>query len=222
MTTNNNFNSLLSELEELNKSKDYLNIGNTLGRRFDSNINDIITKWTSNATLLNEEKKFLDLYSILQLSFVEYCLFDYNITINDENIIELIRKCLFRSKEIIILKQAVIFIRDEQKSNDSETEEDEILIYLMRMIDARTLAYRLCFKDLNPPPINLNDELILCLTHRHAKNYLHNIKSIDETNQISSINKILHYRHQFFIGCCTFAVALFETNKEILNNNDEC
>jgi hypothetical protein len=220
MTTNNDFNSLLTQLEQLEKSKDYLSIGNTLDRRFDSKINDIIGKWTSNETLVNEERKFLDLYSNLQLTFVEYCLFDYTITINDENIIELFRKCLFRAKQIDGLKQAVIFIRDEQQTNDTESEDDEILLYLMRMIDARTLAYRLCYKDLNPPPTNLNDELILCLNDRHAKNYLYNIKSLDETDDTTLINRKLNYRHQFFAGCCTFAVALFEENKGILKDKD--
>ncbi|CAF1266080.1 unnamed protein product [Rotaria sordida] len=213
MTNHNDLNSLLLQLQELEKSKDYLSIGNTLDRRFDLIINNIIRKWISNDRLTNDERKFIDLYSNLQLSFVEYCVFDLQSTINNENIIELFRTCLFRTKQIDDLKQAVIFIRDEQLSNDNTNEEDEMLIYLMRMLDARSFTYRLCFKDLNPPPRNLNNELNLCLNHRHAKNYLYDMK----------FNKNMHvsYRHTFFIGCCTFAVALFDENRGILKNDDK-
>ncbi|CAF3698297.1 unnamed protein product [Rotaria sordida] len=215
MTSNNDFNSLLSQLQELEKSKNYLTIGNTLDRRFDSKMNDIIRKWISNDRLSNEENQFIDLYSNLQLYFVEYCFFDSQSTINNEDIIELFRTCLFRAKQIDDLKQAVIFIRDEQPSNDN-INEDEMLIYLMRMLDARSLAYRLCFKELTLPPRNLNNELNLCLTHLHAKNYLYNMKSNNNTNK----NMYISYRHQFFIGCCTFAVALFDENKHSLKNDD--
>ncbi|CAF4645813.1 unnamed protein product [Rotaria sp. Silwood1] len=216
MAYNNDFNSLLSQLQELEKSKDYLTIGRTLDRRFDSKINDIIKKWISNDRLSDEEKKFIDLYSNLQLYFVEYCVFDSQLIINNEDIIELFRTCLFRTKQIEDLKQAVIFVRDEQPSNDNTTEEDEMLIYLMRMLDARSLAYRLCFRDLNPPPKNLNNELNLCLTHFHAKNYLYNMNSNNNTNK----NMHVSYRHRFFIGCCTFAVASFDENRGYLKNDD--
>ncbi|CAF4823751.1 unnamed protein product, partial [Rotaria sp. Silwood2] len=216
MAGNNDFDSLLLQLQELDKSKDYLTIGNTLDRRFDSKINDIIRKWISNNRLSNEEKTFIDLYSSLQLYFVEYCFFDSQSITNNEDIIELFRTCLFRAKQIDDLKQAVIFIRDEQPSKETASEEDEMIIYLMRMLDARSLAYRLCFKDLKPPPRNLNNELNLCLIHLHAKNYLYNMKSNTNTNK----NMHVSYRHRFFIGCCTFAVALFDENKRCLKNDD--
>ncbi|CAF4031103.1 unnamed protein product, partial [Rotaria sp. Silwood1] len=186
--TNNNLNSLLSQLEEVEKSKDYLSIGNRLDRRFDSKINDIIRKWISKDKLLNEEKKFLDLYSKVQLCFVEYCVFDSQLIINNKDIIELFRTCLFRTKQIEDLKQAVIFVRDEQPSNDNTTEEDEMLIYLM---------HKLPF-------------------HLHAKNYLYNMNSNNNTNK----NMHVSYRHRFFIGCCTFAVASFDENRGYLKNDD--
>ncbi len=53
MTDNNDFDSLLSQLQQLKNSKDYLSISNTLDRRFHSTINDIIKKWISNDVLSN-------------------------------------------------------------------------------------------------------------------------------------------------------------------------
>jgi len=124
---------------------------------------------------------------------------------------------LFQRRQTEELANAVEFIREQQpNSNNSANENNLILVYIMRMIDARSLAYRLYFKNLDPPPKKLNDELIECLLHRHAKNYLYNVKSINTTNQNISID----YRHQFFIGCCTFAVALYEDNKERLKDNE--
>ncbi|CAF2094339.1 unnamed protein product [Rotaria magnacalcarata] len=216
MTHTNDIKSLLSQLEELDRSKDYLTIGNTLDR-FDSKITDIIQKWISNSRLSNEEINVINLYSKLQLCFVEYFFFESQSTVDNETIIELFRKCLFRTKQINDLKRAVIFIRDEQPSNDNKTEQDEMLIYLIRMLDARSLAYRLCFKDLNPPPRDLNNELNLCLTHDHAKNYFYDMKSNNDTGKNFNIS----YRHQFFVGCCTFAIALFEENKRIFQNDDK-
>lgn len=216
MAHTNDINSLLFQLEELNKSKDYSAIGNTLDR-FDSKITDIIKKWISNSKLSNEEINVIDLYSKLQLCFVEYYFFESQSTVDNESIIELFRKCLFRMKQINDLKQAVIFIRDEQPSNDNKTEQDQMLIYIIRMLDARSLAYRLCFKDLNPPPRDLNNELNLCLTHDYAKNYFYQMKLNHDTNKTFNIS----YRHEFFVGCCTFAIALFEENKRIFENDDK-
>ena len=217
MASNENFNSLLQQLQELEKSKDYLNFGNKIDRRFDLKINDIIKKWISNDTLSNEEKKFIDLYSNLQLCFVEYCIFNSDTTENVQIMISKFHLLLFKKAQTDTLKAAVEFIQTQSSNNDNSANEDDlILINIMRMIDARSLAYRLCIKNLSPPPDNLNDELKDCLTHHEAKNYLYDIKSTSSTNQNLSINS----RHKFFIGCCTFAVALFDKKKGLLKNDD--
>ena len=217
MASNNDFNSLLQQLQELEKSKDSLEFGNKIDRRFDSKINDIIKKWISNDTLSNEEKQFIDLYSNLQLRFVEYCIFNSDTAENVQIMISKFHLLLFKKAQTDTLKAAVEFIHTQSSNNDNSANEDDlILVNIMRMIDARSLAYRLCFKNLSPPPDNLNDELKECLTDREAKNYLYDIKSTNATNQNLSINS----RHKFFIGCCTFAVALFDKNKGYLKNND--
>jgi hypothetical protein len=218
MTDNNDFDSLLSKLQQLKNSKDYLSISNTLDHHFHPIINNIIQKWISNGILSNEEKEFFDLYSNLQLSFVEYCFFNSDTTANIQTMITKFPGNLFKKTQTDVLADAVAFIRKGyfNNSNDS-TKEDLILVYIMRMLDARSLAYRLCFKDLISPPRNLNSELHECLTHRQAKNYLYGVKSMDKTNT----NMFIDSRHKFFIGCCTYAIALFDENKGFLKNDDQ-
>jgi len=213
MTTNNDFNSRLSQLQIFEKSQDYSNIITTLNQYFDSDANNIIKKWTSNKdTLSNDEKKYIDLYSNIQLSFVKYCFFNSNTIADVEILIDKFRVRLFQKTQIDTLADAVTFIREQQSNSN---ENDLILIYIMRMIDARSLAYRLYFKNLSPPPANLNDELKDCLLHHHAKDYLYDVKSTNEINENMSIT----YRHKFFIGCCTFAIALYENNKDMLTDD---
>lgn len=211
MASNNDFNSQLSELEKLEKSNDFSNIINTLNNNFDSKTNDIIKKWISNEILSTEEKKYLNLYSNIQLSFVKYCILNSNVQANVETLIEKFPSRLFQTKQTNTLADAVKFIRDQLDNNN----DDLILVYIIRMIDARSLAYRFCFKNLSSPPKTLNDELKICLLDDYAKKILHDIKSIDRTHQIISINN----HHKFFIGCCTFAFALYEDNKDKLNDD---
>ena len=208
--------SRLAQLKELEKSKDYSDIINNFNPDFDSDANRIIEKWASNETISNDEKKFIDSYSNIQFSYVKYCSFDWN-TVAD--ILALISKFpgrLFQRKQIEILADAVRFIREQ---GSTSIEDEYMLNCIMRMIDTRSLAYRLCFKDIydRRPPTELNDELKECLMHRQTKNYLHDAKSNNDTNRNTSID----LRHQFFLGCCTFAVALYEKNKEELINNDK-
>jgi hypothetical protein len=217
MTSNTNFNSRLSQLEKFDNSKDYLMIVNTLTPDFDSGTNDIIEKWISNNTLSNDEKKYIDLYSNIQLSFVKHCFFNSNTIADVQTIIDKFRMRLFQVTQTATLAGAVEFIREQQpSSNNGANENDLILVYIMRMIDARSLAYRLYFQNLKPPPKKLDDELKPCLFDRHGKKYLYDVKSTDEINK----NTLITYRHKFFIGCCTFAVALYEENKDMLTDNE--
>ena len=219
MADDNDLNSLLSQLQQLKNSKDYLNISNTLDRRFHSQISDLIKKWMSYDILSSEEKEFFDLYSNLQLSFVEYCFFNSDTTENVQTMISKFPANLFNIKQTKPLAEAVAFIRDEymNNNNDDDQKNDLILVYIMRMLDARSFAYRLCFKDLRLRPTNLNDELRECLTHRHAKRYLYDIKSVNKTDKNIFINDC----HKFFIGCCSYAIALFDENKGMLKDDDQ-
>jgi hypothetical protein len=214
MASSNDFNSLLSQLQELEKSKDYLNFGKTKNIDFDPKISG---KWISNDTLSTEEKTFIDLYSNLQLSFVEYCLFNSDTKEDVQPMIEKFPGLLFKKSQTDVLAEAVEFIRTQSSNNNNSVKEDDlILVYLMRMIDARSLAYRLCFIELSPPPDRLNKELKACLADRQGKDYLYDIKSNNETDK----NLPITDRHKFFIGCCTFAVALYEGNRDYLKDND--
>jgi hypothetical protein len=214
MASSNSFISLLAQLKELEKSKDYSNIIDTFNSKFDSDANKIIEKWTSNETLSNDEKKYIDSYSNIQLSYVKYCSFDSNTIADIQTLIGKLPVLLFQRKQLEILADAVRFIREQQSTS---TEDDYMLICIIRMIDTRSLAYRLCFKSIRMPTTALNDELEECLLFREAKNYLHGVKSNNDTNR----DTVIDIRHQFFIGCCTFSVALYEDNKEKLTDNDK-
>ncbi|CAF1001962.1 unnamed protein product [Adineta steineri] len=217
MTDNNYFQSLLSELEKLDKSKDYLTISKTLTRPAHLQINNIITKWiSSNDTLTNEEKKFFNLYSSLQLSFVEYCVFNSDTKTDVQTIIDDLPVNLFQKAQTDTLAKAVEYIHSEDFNNTDQN--DTILISIMRMIDARSYAYRLCSKELTKmPPRLLNDEICECLTHSYAKNYLYDVKSINDTHKNISINN----HHKFFLGCCTYAVASYDENKDYLKKPED-
>ena len=216
MATNNQFAARLSQLQHFQKSQDHSHIINTLTTAFDSDANEIIKKWTSNETLSADEKKYIDSYSIVQLSFVKYCLFYANTTTNVQVLTERIQERLFQKKQIDTLAAAVDFIREQQSVNSNTAEIDDLLlVYIMRMIDARSLAYRL-FKNIALPPTKLNNALNECLLHQHAKKYLRDVQSASATDT----NTIIDNRLQFFIGCCTFAVALYHENKDKLTNNE--
>jgi hypothetical protein len=214
MASSNSLTSRLAQLQEFEKSQNYSNIINSLNSSFDLDANNIIEKWTSNDTLSNDEKNYIDSYSNVQLSYVKYCCFYLNTTVDIQTLIEKLPGRLFQRTQVDKLADAVKFIREQRSTG---TEDDFMLIYMMRMIDARSLAYRLCFNNISIRPTALNDELYECLLHRQAKNYLYDIKSSNETNRKTFID----IRHQFFIGCCTFAVALYVENKEKLEPNEK-
>ena len=215
MATSNNFNSRLSQLQTLEKSQDYLNIINILNKDFDSDANNIIEKWTSNESLSNDDTKYIDLYSNIQLSYVKYCVFNWLTKDDVQTMIEKLPGRLFQKNQNKTLEKAVEYIREHPSSNTQDAAKDDLmLVSLMRMIDARSLAYRLCFEDIGILPKNLNEELYKCLIYDQAKKYLSNVKSTND-------NVSIDLRHHFFMGCCTFAVALYRDNKEKLQNDED-
>ena len=220
MASNQNFHSLLSALKELTQTDDHRKIAQALNVSFDTTIKDIFTKWINNESITDEERGWLDLYSQLQLFFVERCLLNSNEANEDAETIICFPRYLFRSKQTDILKEVVTFVREEQKVTSASTESDSMFVYLMRMLDARALAYPLCFKSLKPPPTSLNEELSLCITHPDAMQYLQAIEPLSENDTSGPRTELLHYRHQFFIGCCTLSVALFESNHQIFIKSD--
>ena len=215
MAADQTCNTLLTCLEELAKTDDHCAIGQALDVRFDSTIKGIFDKWMSNEMITVSERRLLNLYSQLQLVFVERCFLTSNRTAEDEETIRSFPQYLFRIKPIKILAEVVIFIRDTQQVTDRSTEQDWMFIYLMRMLDARALAYRLCFKSLQIVPTGLNEELLACVTPDNAEQYLHAAKTLGDNGLSGSSVDVLDYRHQFFIGCCTFSVALFDSNHDI-------
>ena len=220
MASNQSFHTLLSVLEELTQTDDHRKIAQALNVSFDATIKDIFTKWINNESITDEERRWLDLYSRLQLFFVERCFLNSSATNEDAETINCFPRYLFRSKQTDILKEVVIFVREEQKVPDASTEGDSMFVYLMRMLDARALAYPLCFKSLKPPPTSLNEELLLCLAHLDAMQYVQAIELLSENDTSGPRTELLHYRHQFFIGCCTLSVALFESNHQIVIKSD--
>ncbi|UJR25085.1 hypothetical protein I4U23_006446 [Adineta vaga] len=216
MTESNDLHSLLSQLEELENSTDYLTIINTFGNHFHRQINELITKWIANEDLSTDETRFFDLYSKLQLSPVEYCLFRSDTTANIPTIIEQFPRNLFQRTSTDKLTEAVEYIREEHFN--SRSEDDIILVYIMRMIDARSYAYRLQMNysnDMHPRTFYV--ELYDGLVHRHGKKYLHDVKLFNETNE----KIVLTNRHKFFLGCSTYAVALFPENRYLLKDSNE-
>ena len=221
MALNEELTILIDDLIELTHEKNFLVIAEKIDQHYDASIKRILTNWMTDIAVNDTEKKFLDLYSSLQLSFVEHFYLNFNQSDDNADLIRILRKSLFRNKQIEILKDIVIFIREEQKQNRFNVENDVMFVYLMRMFDSRTLAYRLCAAGLSPPPNDLIEELLLCFNHRDIKLYLYEIKEYDANSNRKSIDEFISYRHQFFIGCCTFAVATFQSNRDLLSNEDQ-
>jgi hypothetical protein len=205
-------NSLFSELQQLERSKNDSDIASKLGRRFASQTDKIISNWIGDTSLSNKENQYLDILSNLELSLARHCLSIYNTGESDQDVASIVRKSLFQTKQTNSLTNAVKFIRENQQCNN----EDEILVYIMRMLDARTLIYRLYFTELHSPPVDLNKELYACLNHKETKRCLDQTILPNETTTKISTN-----RHRFFLGCCTFAVALFQHNINALTNDKE-
>lgn len=216
MAHGNDINSLLSELQTLDDSHDPSIIGDKLNRQFHSKTIDILRKWISNDRLSNEEKHYINLYSKLQLSFVEYHFFKPQPTNDNRDMVDVFLKFIFQRNQIDELEQAVSFVFDRRASKDNKIEEDEMLTYLMRMLDARSFGYRLCFEDLQPRPTGLNNALKTCIFNRHAKDYFYDIISSDNKKKKIHISNL----RLFFMGCSTFAVALYDDNKTIFENDN--
>ena len=199
----NDFQELYGDLQQLAKTTDYSSIAQTLTARFDPTTKSILSKWKANATLDQEERSYVHLLSEVESSLVRHSLSIYNRGEEDQENTDLFSRCLFRSNQVKILEELVIFIRDEY----SFGKDDGIVLDLIRMLDTRTLAYRLCFDNLNPPPNNLNATLKECLNHHRAKMCFDEITLPDITPKKRGVNQ-----HRFFVGCVTFAVALFKKN----------
>ena len=217
MTNNQQFTSRLSELVNLEKSNNYSTVIDALNDHFDSHVNNILEKWTSYQTLTNDEKNYLKSYSNIHLSIVKYCLFHSNTLPEIQTLINQLSERLFQRTQIETLATTVDFIRNQQSNSTRRiNENDPIFLELMKLIDARSLTYRL-IKDIGRTNAALDDALNDCLLHSHSTSYLHTVRK----NEKSDPNMPITYQHQFFLGCCTFGVALFYGNKEKLKDKPE-
>ncbi|CAF1542333.1 unnamed protein product [Adineta ricciae] len=216
MTQSNDLTSLLFQLQQLQNSTDYSTISNTIDARFHTKIDELITKWISNENLSADEKSFFDLYSNHLLSPVEYCLFHADETVDISAITGPFRRNLFQKTSTDKLIEAVEYIREEHWNH--RDENDVILVYIMKMIDARSYAYRLQIDSLTDMlPRTLYSEIYDSLIHRHGKKYLYNVKSLDKKNE----KLVISNRHRFFLGCSTYAVALFPEYQNLLKEAEQ-
>ena len=198
------FQQLCTDLQQLAKSTDYSSITQKLTSRFDSTTRSILSKWQFSSALSPDERSYIALLSQVESSLVRHCLSIYNRGDEDRQTIKSLPGCLFRAKQIKLLEELVTFIREEYSFPD----DDGIVVHLMLMLDTRTLAYRLCFADLHPVPIQLNDTLKECLNDQRAKACFDEIILPEKSRKKLAINQ-----HRFFLGCATFAVALFGSNR---------
>ena len=205
-----NLQELLNLLKKLSSSTDINLIADTLSENFAKETKTILSDWRSQNNFDIEKKQYLDLISQLEFRVVKEYLSMQNEGHENKSNVNKLPKCLFRTNQIDSLKDTVIFIRDDDKYND----EDIVLSYIIRMLDARTLSYRLCWEVLQPHPKELNSELVHCLNHKRAKN------CFDQLIFPTLSLKISKYQREFFIGCCTMAVALYLENKELLKSSD--
>lgn len=217
MTSTRQFTSRLSQLAEWEKSNEYLKIIDELNEHFDSDANKILEKWTSAEPLSTEENQYLKFYSNIHLSLVKYCLFHSNTKPEIQALIDKLLGRLFQVRQIETLAETVNSIRNQQSDgNPSINENDPVFVDLMKLIDARSLTYRL-IADVDRANVELDDALNDCLLHSQTKSYLRDVLS----NKDTPSNQPITYQHQFFLGCCTFGVALFQGNKEKLKDDEK-
>lgn len=214
MTSSQGFATRLSDLLDLEKRKDYDTVIDQINDDFGSDVDRILEKWRLHQTLTKDEKKYLESYSNIYLSIVKHCLFYVNIQPGISELISKLRERLFQCTQIVTLGTTINFIRNQQPNDTRRIDEnDPIFIDLMKLIDARSLTYRL-IKDIDRINADLDDALNDCLLHAISKSYLHKVKKTEQTDP----NRSITYQHQFFLGCCTFGVALFQGNKEKFKN----
>lgn len=217
MTSNRQFTTRLSQLVDWEESNDYSKIIDQLNDHFDSDVKKILEKWTSDDTLSNDEEHYLKSYSNIHLSLVKYCLFYADTQPEIQVLTDKLRGRLFERKQIETLGETVNAICEQQSNSGRRfNENDPVFVDLMKLIDARSLTYRLVPQNTGVNS-DLDDALNDCLLHSQAKSYLHTVRT--NSNTISDLS--ISYQHQFFIGCCTFGVALFQGNKEKLKDDEK-
>jgi len=218
MATENNLQSLISKLEVFERSQDYLDVIEQLkdDGQYDTTANNILEDWTERQTLSTNQRKYMDLYSNIQISFVKYYVFNWLTQDNVQSIIGKLYERLIQKKQLSKLQNAIEFI-DEEQSNES-FNDDSMLVYIMRMIDARSCAHLLmqCSKDQLERIKDFYEAIEKCLEYQKVRRYL---RQIEPTNRNQN-STTLSYLHQFYMGCCTFAVARYSLFNGKLNTNE--
>ena len=202
----NTLRQLCEELEALKRSANRPSILAKFDQRFDRIIMEVLPQCLRR-TLTRMEKAAIDLVSSLELIIIQHLMELQNeekpLPTNQFNV----GQRFFLQMKIGVLAVLVEVAQEENL-------DDDILLYLSRMIDARALSYQWFWNEL-PPQMYLNKGLGGCVKHQKTKDALDQTNFPGETRHRISVNT-----QRFFLGSSTFAVASFSKDEFQLNADD--